>query len=348
MYKHAPVMLNEVIQYLQPFSGQNFVDCTLGGGGHALEILKRVAPNGKVLGIDLDEKAINAVKSTCPNKFRSVEREVNKVASLCSKIPLNSPLGKGERMVLVQDNFANLKDILSEHNFYPVHGILLDLGISSAEYEESGKGFSFQKDEPLDMRFGATSPDPSLVRRGNNLTAEEIVNIWRKDELIKIFKQYGEEKLAGRIANKIIEARKNKKISNTKELSDLVFGEYKKVYKNKTFKRHPATKVFQALRIAVNNELENLESVLPQAIEALEKGGRLAVISFHSLEDRIVKKFFSLNAKECICPPDFPVCKCHHKPLLKIITKKPIVSSDDEIERNPRARSAELRVAEKI
>ncbi len=322
-------MLKEVIEYLNPQGGQNFVDCTLGGGGHSLEILKRVAPNGKVLGIDLDEKAMESVKL-----------KVRKVKSF------------EDNLLLVQDNFANLKEILSEHNFYPVHGILLDLGISSAEYEESGRGFSFQKDEPLDMRFGITSPTPPPPacagrRRGGTLTAEEIVNTWHKDELIKIFREYGEEPLAGKIANKIVETRKINNISSTKQLADLIFGEYKRAYRNKTFKKHPATKVFQALRIEVNHELENLELVLPQAIEALEKGGRIAIISFHSLEDRIVKKNFALNARGCICPPSFPVCACGHKPLLKIITKKPIIPSDDEITNNPRARSAKLRVAEK-
>lgn len=331
MYQHVPVLLNEVIEYLNPQSGQKFADCTLGGGGHALEILKRVVPDGKVLGIDLDEKAIEEVRVILSRQRRGRIPWREDILLDSSSLSLL-------RMTLVNDNFANLKEILSEHNFYPLRGILLDLGISSAEYEGSGRGFSFQKDEPLDMRFG----------KEECLTAEEIVNTWHKDELEKIFRAYGEEPLAGKIANKIVDARRNKKISSAKELSDLIFGEYKKVYKNKTFKKHPATKIFQALRIAVNHELENLESVLPQAIEALEKGGRLAIISFHSLEDRIVKKFFALNAKECICPPDFPICKCNHKPLLKIITKKPIIPSDNEILRNPRSRSAKLRVAEKV
>lgn len=330
MYIHVPVLLDEVIKYLNPRSGQNFIDCTLGGGGHALEILKRVAPDGKVLGIDLDEKALDKVK--------------NEIL----KIPLSHPLLKGENMILVKDNFANLKNILDENDFYPVNGILIDLGISSAEYEESGRGFSFRKDEPLDMRFKA--PLPPLYKRGEHmeLTADEIINSWRRDDLIKIFREYGEEPLAERIASRIIGARSNKKIGNTKELSDLIFGEYKKVYKNKTFKKHPATKVFQALRIAVNNELENLKTVLPQAIEALEKGGRLTIISFHSLEDRIVKKFFQEQAKGCICPVEFPVCVCGHKPLIKIMTRKPVIPTDSEIEKNPRSRSAKLRVVERI
>ncbi|MFH1030623.1 MAG: 16S rRNA (cytosine(1402)-N(4))-methyltransferase RsmH [bacterium] len=324
MYSHIPVMLNEVIELLNPQPGQNFVDCTLGGGGHALEILKRVAPNGKVLGIDLDEKAIEEVKS---------------------KMKTSPDPSLSRRGSLVNDNFANLGKILEEQKFGPVHGILLDLGISSAEYE-SGRGFSFQKDEPLDMRFGVTSPLPPPQRRWK--TAEDIVNNWPRENLIKIFKEYGEERLAVKIADKIVKARADVKIETTKQLADLVFSEYKKAYKNKTFKIHPATKVFQALRIAVNDELENLEKVLPQAIGALEKGGRLAVISFHSLEDRIVKQFFAKQSKGCICPPEFPICQCGHKPLLKIITKKPITALEDEIERNPRSRSAKLRVAEKI
>lgn len=316
-------MLNEVIELLNPQSGQNFVDCTIGGGGHALEILKRVSPNGKVLGIDLDEAAINKVQS-----------EKLKVKSF------------GNNLLLVQDNFANLESILKEKKLGHVYGILLDLGISSAEYE-SGRGFSFQRDELLDMRFTPLYPP---LKRGESkgLTAAQIVNNWRKEELVKIFKEYGEEPLAGRIANKIIDARKNKKISSTKQLADLIFSEYKKIYKNKPFKKHPATKVFQALRIAVNHELENLESVLPQAAAALEKGARLVVISFHSLEDRIVKRFFMNQAKGCICPPEFPICKCGHKPMMSIITKKPVLPSTEEVDKNPRARSAKLRVAERV
>lgn len=313
-YEHVPVLLNETLEYLDPQPGQNFVDCTLGGGGHALEILKRVMPEGRVLGIDLDEKALESVMS-----------KVHKVNNL----------------VLVQDNFANLKNILDEKKFYPVHGILMDLGISSAEYEESGRGFSFQKKEPLDMRFGKDTT--SCVS-----TADEIINSWHKEELAKIFKEYGEEPLAMKIADRIVNERKENKIDNTKQLADLIFGEYKKAYKNKTFKKHPATKVFQALRIAVNDELGNLEKILPQTLEILESGGRVAVISFHSLEDRIVKNFFQENAKGCVCPPEFPVCICHHEPKVKILTKHPVDPSREEIEKNPRARSAKLRVAEKI
>ncbi|MFH0854178.1 MAG: 16S rRNA (cytosine(1402)-N(4))-methyltransferase RsmH [bacterium] len=308
-YSHIPVMLNEVIECLNPQPGQNFVDCTIGGGGHSAEILKRVAPNGKVLGIDLDAEAIKKVKSL------------------------------EKKLILVQDNFANLDKILKEEKIGHVHGILLDLGISSAEYE-SGKGFSFQKDELLDMRFGTVN--------GYNLTAEDIVNKWSKDKLIKIFKEYGEERLAGKIANRIIEERYKDRIETSKKLGDLIFSEYKKAYKNKTFKKHPATKVFQSLRIAVNHELENLESVLPQALLSLEKGGRIAIISFHSLEDRIVKKFFVKESNGCVCPPEFPICKCGYKPALKIITKKPLLPSDEEVNKNPRSRSAKLRVAERI
>ncbi len=351
MYSHIPVLLKEVIEYLNPQPGQNFVDCTLGGGGHAIEILKRVAPVGKVLGIDLDENAIEEVrrklKTTPDPSLLSRGKAVTPDPSLA------------RRGITVKDNFVNLRKILDENNFYPVNGILMDLGISSAEYE-SGRGFSFQKEEPLDMRFNATHGGNRVSASGDNAekcgdakfcvstTADEIVNSWRKDELARIFREYGEEPLAEKIAGKIIDRRKSEKIDNTKKLSDLIFGEYKKVYKNKTFKRHPATKVFQALRIAVNHEIENLERVLPQSLEALEKGGRLAVISFHSIEDRIVKKFFNENAKGCICPPEIPICVCGHKPLIKILTKHPIVPNDEEIEKNPRARSAKLRVAEKL
>lgn len=315
MYSHIPVMLDEVIEYLNPHPGDNFVDCTLGGGGHTLEILKRVLPDGKVLGIDLDEAAIMAVKS------KVSEAEVLK-----------------NNLILVQDNFVNLKKIADENKFYPVNGILLDLGISSAEFETSGKGFSFQKEEPLDMRFDEE----------NKLTAEEIINDWPREKLIKIFREFGEEILAAKIADRIILLRKQGKIGTTKKLADLVFSVYKRVYKNKTFKKHPATKVFQALRIAVNNELENLNEVLLQAVEVLEKGGRIVVISFHSLEDRIVKHFFKQESQKCVCPKEFPICQCGHTAKIKILTKKIIFPSCEEIEFNPRSRSSKMRAAEKI
>ena len=257
---HIPVLQKEVIGYLDPKPNDNFIDCTIGDGGHTLTILEKTGPNGKVLGIDLDLRIKNL----------------------------------GKRVILVNDNFANLKEIVKKNKFRNVSGILIDLGISSWDLEESGKGFSFQKQESLDMRYNSE----------NQLTAEKIINFWSALEIEKILTNFGEEKFAEEIAGEIIKAATP--------------GWYHRK------KIHPATKTFQALRIAVNDELNNLEKVLPQALEILKKGGRLVVISFHSLEDRIVKNFFR---------------------NLEILTKKPVTANQVEIKANPRARSAKLRAA---
>ncbi len=303
---HKPVLLKEVLEHLNPQSNQNFIDCTLGDGGHTAVILEKTGPNGKLLGIDLDPIAIEAAKL------------------------------KIDRLMTVEGNFKNLKKIVSENKFGPVHGILLDLGFRSEQIEDSpspngfgvtsGKGLSFKKHEILDMRFG-----PGV----GNLTAKEIVNAWPQNDLAGIFKTYGEEKNALGIAQEIIRARKEKLIIYSDELAEIILRFYRR--KLGTKKEipwigglHPATKVFQALRIAVNDELNNLKSVLPQAEEILAPGGRLAVISFHSLEDRIVKHFLKSSKK------------------LKIINKKPIAPSEEETKFNPRSRSAKMRVAEKL
>lgn len=271
---HIPVLQKEVIKYLDPSPNENFIDCTFGEGGHALSILEKNSPGGKVLGIDWE-------------------------------IRIQS---KNKRLILVQDNFANLKEIVEKYKFKPVHGILMDLGYSSWHLDESGRGFSFKRKEPLDMRYD----------KNGGLTAEKIVNYWSKLEIQKILTEYGEEKRAGNIAEKITEARKWKPIENTKQLAEII---------SKTGSSPRQT--FQAIRIAVNDELGNLEKVLPQAIEILEQGGRLAVISFHSLEDRIVKNFFKNSSFE-------------------ILTKKPITPGLEEITKNSRARSAKLRAIIKI
>ncbi len=333
MYCHISVLLQEVIKYLSPKPGQYFVDCTLGGGGHALELAKQVLPNGKILGLDLDPLAI--------------ENTRNKAAKANIK-----------NLVIVQDNFKNLEKIIRAHFNYPISGLLLDLGLSSALLETSGRGFSFQKDEPLDMRF-----NPAVAA----LTAKEIINAWPESELVRIFQKYGEEPKAKKIAQAIVAARRAQAINTTFELSGLI----SKIvgHKNETgFKikkpgslkglggtrtvyvreKNPATRAFQALRLAVNNEFENLKQILPQVQKVLEPGARLAVISFHSLEDRIVKDFFRAESRGCLCPPAFPICCCGHNPTLKIITKKPVAPSIDEVQFNPRSRSAKLRVAEKI
>lgn len=338
IYHHIPVLKREVIKYLQPKPGQNFIDCTLGAGGHAMELAKRVGPKGKVLGIDLDKEAIEFVKS--------------------KKIP---------NLILVNDNYKNLIKIKNEQFNYPISGILLDLGFSSAQLQTSSKGFSFQKEEDLNMRYG-TGSRMSDVGSRKVLTASEIVNNWSQDELTRIFKQYGEEPNAKKIAQAIVRQRKIKSINTTFELSKIVnniVGQFNKKTKKPHSAKgwgqpritpvsrgirstHPATRVFQALRIAVNNELENLKQTLPQALKVLEPGARLAIISFHSLEDRIVKNFFKQESKPCLCPPGFPICQCNHKAALKIITKKPVIPTASEVQANPRSRSAKLRVAQKI
>ncbi len=297
MQEHIPVLLNEVIEYLNPKPNENFVDCTFGFGGHTQAILEKIKPNGEVLGIEWDEEKTNNKKLITNNK---------------------------ERLMLVNDSYANLKNIIEKENFGPVNGILLDVGISSWEVDSSGRGFSFQKDEPLDMRFFADAQNDSP-------TAREIVNEWSEEELARIFQEYGQERFAKNIAGNIAQVRKNQPIETTFQLVEIIRKSFPRSYK--FGKAHFATRTFQALRVAVNSELDNLKNVLPQALEVLEKEGRIAVISFHSLEDAIVKKFFKEQAKNN---------------QLKILTKKPIVASFEEIKINSRARSAKLRVAIKL
>ncbi len=308
-FKHEPVLLNEVIQYLAPEPNENFIDCTIGGGGHAKEILKKTAPNGKLLGIDLDPQAISASAENL-NEFKA-------------------------RISLVNDNYKNLKQIVYVAGFTQISGILLDLGLSSFELQDSARGFSFKGSAFLDMRFGQTGQ-----------TAADILNNYKEIDLIKIFKEYGEERYARQIASEIVRQRKINKITKTDQLVAII----ENVYKNKPKPRkiHVATRVFQALRIEVNDELNNLKKVLPVILPLLNKGGRVAIISFHSLEDRIVKQFLKREAKECLCPPYLPVCQCKHHAQLKILTKKVITPSLAEIKANSKSRSAKLRAAVKI
>jgi 16S rRNA (cytosine1402-N4)-methyltransferase len=305
--KHTPVLLNEVIEFLNPRPNQNFIDCTLGAGGHTAEILKRTAPNGKVLGIDLDGRAIEIAKKNIGS----------------------------ERLMAVNDSYKNLEKIVLQNNFSDISGILVDLGYSSMEITDSEKGFSFQIDAPLDMRYG-----------NEGVTAAEIIAKSRESELEKIFRDYGEERFAKKIAHKICVRRETNPIRTTSELVEIIAEAVPKKFQHGRI--HFATKIFQALRIAVNDELGNLEAVLPQAVKILNPGGRIAVISFHSLEDRIVKNFFRREAAGCICPKEFPVCNCGHKAILKILNKKPLVPSEEEAKINPRSRSAKLRVAERL
>jgi 16S rRNA (cytosine1402-N4)-methyltransferase len=292
---HVPVLQKEVIRYLDPKPNENFIDCTLGGGGHALAILERTAPEGKLLGIDWDEELIANLKAR-PGILR-------------------------KRAILVRGNFAGLKDLAKKYKFTKISGVILDVGFSSWHIEESKRGFTFQKKEPLDMRYDADNP----------LTAGKIVNYWSEFDIERIIRENAEERFSRQIAKAIIEARKSLEIKNTLQLSRIIEGAFPGRYgRGKIF---PATKTFQALRVAVNDELLNLEKVLPQALEMLETGGRLAVISFHSLEDRIVKNFFKKEAE---------------RGKLKILTKKPVQPGNEEIKINKRARSAKLRAAEKL
>ena len=281
---HIPVLQKEVLDYLDPKPNENFIDCTFGEGGHTSAILEKNKPFGKVLGIDWDLK----------------NRDF-------------------KRVILICDNFVNLKNIVKKIKFGPISGILFDLGMSSWQIDQSGRGFSFLRDEPLDMRYA----------KNKSLTAEEIINEWSEEEIIRILKEYGEERFAKRITKEIIEKRKIKPIKSTFQLVQIIKTAVPLWYQHKRI--HCATKTFQALRITVNDELNNLKNVLPSALDVLEPGGRIVVISFHSLEDRIVKHFFKNNIK-----------------FLKILTKKPIKPSEEEIKINPRSRSAKLRAVIKL
>lgn len=306
--QHEPVLLNEVIEYLNPQPGQNFVDCTLGGGGHARAILEKTTPGGKLLAIDLDIKALEIAKTNL-KEYSS-------------------------RILFINDNFKHLENIVRLEGLNKYDGILLDLGLSSIELSDEDRGFSFQKNNVLDMRFGS-----------GGKTAADIVNGYKEADLARIFKEYGEERHGSLIARAIVNYRGKEKILKANQLVAII----ESVYKNKPKpKIHVATKVFQALRIEVNDELNNLKQVLPVALKLLATGGRIAVISFHSLEDRIVKNFFKQEAKDCLCPPSLPICRCNHKAGLRILTKKVITPREQEIKNNPRSRSAKLRAALKI
>jgi 16S rRNA (cytosine1402-N4)-methyltransferase len=302
---HKPVLLNKTVEALQAQPGKRYVDCTLGSGGHALAILEKILPDGKLLGIDADPEAIRMAKTKLTDYIGSI--------------------------IIINDNFANLETVCRESNFLPVHGILFDLGLSSTQLEISERGFSFQHDGPLDMRLSPTQA----------LTASDIINNLPEDRLSQIIKNYGEERYSKRIAQYIIKSRP---ISSTIQLASVI----EKATGGRHGKIHPATRTFMALRIAVNREFENLASALKQSINCLDHQGRLVVISYHSLEDRIVKQFMIRESKGCICPPGTPICQCGHIPSLKIISKKPITPSLTEIKLNPRSRSAKLRIAERL
>jgi 16S rRNA (cytosine1402-N4)-methyltransferase len=294
---HIPVLQSEVLEHFNPKPNENFVDCTAGFGGHAIEILKRTAPRGKLLAIDLDAHQIQDINEQLKTE------------------------GLLDRAVLVNDNYANLQEIVSEKKFKNISGILLDLGFSSWHVDKSERGFTFLKNEPLDMRYDLRS----------QLTAEKILNFWSERDIEKILREYGEESFSSQIARGIVEARRIVPIKKTLQLVEVVKRAI--LSKARAEKIHFATKTFQALRIAVNEELENLKKILPQTLNIINSRGKLAIISFHSLEDAIVKDFFNNEEK---------------KGSLKIMTKKPQMALTKEVLSNPRARSAKLRVAEII
>ena len=302
---HLSVLYQESINFLQPKNRGRYVDGTLGAGGHAAGILDSCQPDGQLLGLDVDDQALQIAK--------------NRLAEY------------GSRVIIKKGSYADLAEQLRTINWASADGILLDLGLSSIQLDTSDRGFSFMKDAPLDMRFN----------KDQKRTAFEIINTWSEKDLIKVLWEFGEEPKSRQIAAGIIDQRP---ISTTHQLAALILG----AYKGKRGKVHPATQTFQALRIAVNDELETLEKGLEVALKALCRGGRLAVISFHSLEDRMVKQLFQRESRDCICPPEQPVCVCGHKASVRLITKKAIIPSQEEVVKNPRARSAKLRVVEKL
>ena len=308
-FYHVSVLLDECIQALNIKPDGIYVDGTLGGAGHSSQIAARLT-TGRLIGIDRDTKALKAAGERL------------------------APWA--DRVTLVHSNFSEMDRVLEDLGIPGVDGILLDLGVSSPQLDEAERGFSYMADAPLDMR----------MNNEDALTAHTVVNTWPYEELKRILFEYGEERYAPKIAAAICNRREEKPIETTLELVDVIRGAMPAAALRE--KQHPAKRSFQAIRIAVNDELGSVEKVMRDAIPRLNKGGRLAVITFHSLEDRIVKNAMAAAAKGCTCPPNFPVCVCGKKPQVKLVTRKPIVSGEEELERNPRARSAKLRICEKL
>ena len=307
---HHPVLLDEVIGILDPHLGGIYVDCTLGGAGHAKNILSRIIPGGRLVGIDRDEDAIAHARS--------------ELAEF------------SENIILVQGDFAQLDQILHDLGIKEVDGVLFDLGVSSHQLDTPERGFSFTAPAPLDMRMGMTQ----------TTTAADLVNSLSERELADLIYIHSDERWARRIARAIVERREKSPIRTTTELAEIVSRAIPaSAHPPRT---HPATRVFQALRLVVNSELEALDKGLAAAADALKPGGRMCVLSYHSLEDRRVKQFFQAASGRCQCPPNLPQCVCGAKQILKVLTKKPVTPSPEEIEENPRSRSARLRCAEKV
>ena len=307
-FKHLSVMPNEVVESLVTNLDGIYVDCTLGGAGHSLLIASKLNDDGTIIGIDQDSEAIEAAKT----RLKDVSCKVQ----------------------IVRSNFSQLDKILSDCNVDKIDGILFDLGVSSHQIDTAERGFSYMHNAPLDMR----------MNQEQKFTARDVVNDYDEEALYKIFHEYGEERFSNRIAKAIVAARKIKSIDTTGELVKIIEKAVPFVSKKSG---HPAKRVFQAIRIEVNNELGILEDTINSAVNHLKVGGRIAIITFHSLEDRIVKSTFKTLATDCICPKDFPVCVCNHKAQIKIFGKQ-TTATNEELNKNPRAKSAKLRVAEKI
>lgn len=308
---HLPVLLRETVEWLSPPLDGIVVDCTVGMGGHAAELLKLI-PQGRLIGLDQDVEALQHARLA---------------------------LQGDPRVTLVKANFADLLNVLKELSLSEVDRVLMDIGVSSLQLDSPTRGFSFQQNGPLDMRMDASAP----------LTAADVVNTYREDQLANVIYEYGEERKSRQLASAIVRARTQKPFETTEELALLakrVLGN-PRPKKGESFK-HPATRLFQALRIEVNRELEVLKTALKDAVSILKPGGRLAVITFHSLEDRIVKQYFKSESVDCICPPRIPQCVCGHKASIELLTRKPVEASEEEISKNPRSRSAKLRVIKKL
>jgi len=309
-FHHVTVLLEETVDAVVTDPAGKYVDCTLGGGGHSQRVLTKLDASGKLICFDQDALAIGHAKEI---------------------------FGQDERITLVNRNFEYLEETLKELDLLPVKGILFDLGVSSPQLDEAERGFSYMQDAPLDMRM-----DPTGF-----LTARELVNTWSEEDLAQVIWKYGEEKWSKRIAQFIVRIRTERPLETTGDLVEAIKAAIPAAVRRNA-PHHPAKRTFQAIRIAVNDELGVLDRVLDQALRCLESGGRIGVITFHSLEDRIVKDRMRSWLGRCTCPPELPICRCEAKTVAKILTRKPILPSEEEVEENPRSRSAKLRVAEKI
>ncbi len=307
---HDPVLVDETLEHLCLKPGYVCVDCTLGGAGHGIEIVKKIIPDGLYIAIDKDEDAINEAK----NRLKAYD----------------------DNILLVKDDYSNIADILKRYNIKTVNAVLMDLGVSSHQLDTGNRGFSYWDEAPLDMRMD----------KQQNRTVRDMVNDLSVDELSHIIKNYGEERWAHRIAGCIVTERKKNSIEKTSELVEIIKKAIPAKYRRKG--PHPARRTFQAFRIALNDELVALKKGLKEAINVMSKDGFICIISYHSLEDRIVKRALKEYSNNCQCPPDFPICKCNRTAVLEQVTRKPVVPSEKEINENPRARSAKLRVAKKL